>query len=139
VRLSPEGVARGESLDDLTPETYANLVELAQEADVDLGINSTSKGGHEDPGHAAGTAVDIGWINGQDIGNGDVTFEGMGALAEHVQKTAARLFGNDLKRIGGNLGPTGQFLNGRGPIAYGAGKDRYRRAHANHIHLSWAR
>jgi RHS repeat-associated protein len=131
VEISPEGEVMGADLDDLTPETREWLQRLADKADVDLGINSTTNGSHLDPGHAAGTAVDIGYVNGNDIGYRDVTFEGMEALSLHVQSIAAEMGG--LKDTG-NLGPAGKFIGPVGPLPINS--PSIRDAHMNHIHIS---
>jgi len=121
----------GATLRVLTPPTLAWLDRLAQEADVDIGINATSNGRHRDAGHYRGTAVDIGYLNNCDIGRADSTYAGMQELALRVQRAAARLGG---LQTTGNLGPAGRFSGTEGPLPI-ANKD-LRDAHKNHIHLS---
>ncbi len=132
VEVSPEGRTMGANLDDLTPKTRARLHAAADAAGVDLGINSTKNGTHADPGHAAGTAVDIGYLNGSDIGHGSRTNPGMEALSLQVQRAAASLGG--LKHTG-NLGPAGKFNGTIGPLRIN--DPVIRASHKNHIHLSW--
>jgi RHS repeat-associated protein len=132
VEISPEEKAKGASLEDVKRETLKKLHAIAVRADVDLGLNSTTGGEHVDKGHAGGTAVDIGWINGMDIGNGSNTNPGMLDLATKVQEAAAQL--GELKPTG-NLGPAGKFIGTKGPMQI---MDRIiRAAHMNHIHLSF--
>jgi hypothetical protein len=136
VELSAEGRGVGTKLENLRPEVLKKLQELADAADVDLGINFTTNGRHTDPGHAAGTAVDIGEINGDDIGDGKVTYPGMMELSQHVQSVAGRLGG--LKSdppFSGNLGPSGKFYGAEGPFRINT--QRTREGHMNHIHLSY--
>ncbi|HEY4319700.1 MAG TPA: RHS repeat-associated core domain-containing protein [Gemmatimonadales bacterium] len=132
VSISAYGKAHGASIDALMPVVRADLQTLADAADADLGINATTNGDHSDPGHAAGTAVDIGFINGRSIGQGSTTFPGMKAQALHVQQTAAQLGG--LKLSTGNLGPAGKFVGSKGPFSMNPGTTA---AHRNHIHLSY--
>lgn len=136
--MSPEGKAAGTTLDGVRPEVLAKLQELADAADVDLGINFTTNGKHEDQGHYGGTAVDIGYLNGRDIGQGDVTNPGMTELSRQVQGTAARLGGlkyNPNTGVTGNLGPAGKFNGTTGPLPIN--NPRTRRQHRSHIHLSY--
>jgi hypothetical protein len=132
VEVSPEGKRVGTTLKGVNPKALARLQQLAQTVDMDFGINFTTNGHHADPGHAAGTAVDIGYLNGKDIGNGDVTNPGMEAMALKVQAAAAKAGG--LKWTG-NLGPAGKFNGTRGPLPIN--DPTIRAEHRNHIHLSY--
>jgi uncharacterized protein RhaS with RHS repeats len=139
VDVSPEGKDNGTTLDGLTPEVREKLQALATAADVDLGINFTTNGTHRDKGHAAGTAVDIGYINGKDIGDNYVINAGMFELSLHVQSTAAQLGGlkyNPKTGITGNLGPAGKFNGAAGPLRIN--DPIVRQEHTTHIHLSYA-
>ena len=138
VEVSPEGKAAGTTLDGLRADVLAKLQELADVADVDLGINYTTNGEHDDRGHARGTAVDIGYINRQDIGDGEKANPGMVDVSRHVQQTAAELGGlkyNPKTGITGNLGPAGKFNGRTGPLPINDPKTR--RQHRTHIHLSY--
>ncbi len=134
VTVSPEGrwIGTGAKLEDLTQQSRERIQAIADRAQVDLGINAAKNGTHRDPGHAAGTAVDIGYINGADIGRGTQTAPGMEALSLRVQQAAADL--GDLKERG-NLGPSGKFMHGTGPLPIN--DPTIRAQHKNHIHLSW--
>jgi hypothetical protein len=121
----------GANLDDLTPATLKYLEGVANNAGVDLGINSTMNGTHRDSGHYAGTAVDIGYLNGKDIGHGSRTNVGMEALSRRVQQEAAEMGG--LKWTG-NLGPAGKFNGLTGPLQIN--DPSIRASHKNHVHLS---
>ena len=134
VGLSAYGLKHGAKLSDLTPETFKKLQAVADKADVDIGINATKNGDHLDPGHAAGTAVDIGEINGKSIGYKTTTFEGMLDAATKLQKAAAEVGG--LKETG-NLGPAGKFNGADGPKPINDPK--IRDDHKNHVHLSYAK
>ncbi len=125
-------------MDGVLPEVREKLQALATAADVDLGINFTTNGTHKDKGHAAGTAVDIGYINGTDIGDNNRANPGMVELSLHVQSTAAQLGGlkyDPRTGITGNLGPAGKFNGAVGPLPIN--NPATRREHSTHIHLSY--
>jgi len=139
IEISPEGKAVGTTFDNVKPEVMAKLQQLADSADVDLGINFTTNGKHRDSGHPAGTAVDIGYINGKDIGQGAETNPGMRELSLLVQSTAARLGGlkyDPKTGVTGNLGPAGKFNGSIGPLPIN--NRSVMLAHRNHIHLSYS-
>ena len=135
VTISPEAsqIGKGASLDDLAPGMLGALQEIADQADLDLGINAIRNGTHQDTRHGTGYAVDIGYLDGKDIGFGATTNEGMLELALRVQAAAACLFGGD--GLHSNLGPGGKYLGKDGPFPINT--PSVRRAHRNHIHLSF--
>jgi YD repeat-containing protein len=134
VEMSSYGRNNGESLSALAPGIYDKLLAVAAEADVDLGINAIRKGDHQDPGHAAGMAVDIGFINGHSIGYHHTTSPGMREASLGVQEAAAKLGG--LKSNTGTLGPAGVFV-GKSQQPTPFKNPATELEHRNHIHLSF--
>jgi len=118
----------------LNPETHAKLQRIAIAADRDLGVNATTNGRHgRNSLHYTGQGVDIGFINGHDVGRGSVTFPGMKAEAEHLQHVVAGMSAE--LRVTENLGPVGQFTGTAGPLPIqqqGVQDD-----HANHVHVGF--
>jgi hypothetical protein len=137
VELSPEAAKLNggatQAILDNSPEVMLALQQIADAADVDLGINVlTDDIGHDDPRHSEGLAVDIGYINGEDIGYKKSTRSGMSELAKKVQVAAATLSATlDLQM---NLGPAGRYSGMDGPLSMSA---RTTDQHANHIHFGF--
>ncbi len=131
VDISPEGRVLGAKLSDLTPESMRRLQAIADLAEIDIGLNAVKNGAHSDSAHYAGHAVDIGYLNGRDIGYRSTTNAGMDVLSARLQLSAAEVGG--LKWTG-NLGPIGKF-NGTNWAMIN--DSAIRDGHKNHIHFSW--
>lgn len=119
----------------MTPETLGKLQDIADAADRDLGINATTNGEHVDWRHGLGQGVDIGFINGRDIGFRSTTFPGMESEAGRLQGIIAGM--SSELRVASNLGPVGKFVGESGPLPIQSA--RTRDAHRNHIHVSFDR
>jgi hypothetical protein len=117
---------------DNNPEIMEKLQQIADAADVDLGINVVMDTGHQDPRHNGGFAVDIGSINGKDIGYRGTTNPGMRQLATRVQSAAAGLAAQVDLQV--NLGPAGQYSGMDGPFRMNQATTAQ---HANHIHFGF--
>ena len=135
VEISADGRALGANMDAINPETRQKLQQIADAADVDLGINATNNGQHTDFRHYVGDGVDIGEINGQDIGTGSTTAAGMAEPSARLQSVIGGL-SNEL-RVANNLGPAGKYLGSNGPLPIN--DPNLRAEHMNHVHVTFNR